>query len=81
MDIPNVIVNGNILDDDNIQGEIIFNNVSFSYPTKVDVKILKNLNMSIKKGQTIALVGASGSGKSSIVSLIQRFYDVNEGIF
>jgi ABC-type multidrug transport system fused ATPase/permease subunit len=68
MDLPNIIVDGNVIADENLMGEVEFRNVHFSYPTKSDVKVIKNLNIS--KGQTVALVGASGSGKSSIISLI-----------
>jgi ATP-binding cassette subfamily B (MDR/TAP) protein 1 len=63
----------------NIEGNIEFKNVSFSYPTKPDQLILKNLSFSIKAGQRVGLVGLSGSGKSSIIQLIERFYDVNNG--
>ena len=51
-------------------------NVSFKYENE---KIIDNINFEIKKGQTIALVGQSGSGKSTIANLIPRFYDVSEG--
>ena len=63
----------------NIEGNIEFKNVTFSYPTKPDQLILKNLSLSIKAGQRVGLVGLSGSGKSSIIQLIERFYDVNSG--
>ena len=63
----------------NIEGNIEFKNVSFSYPTKPDQLILKNLSFSIKAGQRVGLVGLSGSGKSSIIQLIERFYDVDKG--
>lgn len=43
------------------------------------MKVLKNFNLKIKKGESIALVGSSGSGKSSVISLILRFYDIEEG--
>ena len=55
---------------------IKFENVSFKYENE---KIINNINFEIKKGQTIALVGQSGSGKSTIANLIPRFYDVNDG--
>ena len=58
-----------------LQGEINIEGLTFSYPTKPDVQTLKNINTIIKPGEVVALVGASGSGKSSLVSLIQRFYD------
>jgi subfamily B ATP-binding cassette protein MsbA len=56
--------------------EIEFKDVSFSY---AEVDVLKNINLTIKKGQTIALVGQSGSGKSTLVDLIPRFYDIQKG--
>ena len=62
-----------------IIGNIEFKNVSFSYPTKPDQLILNNLSFVINAGQKVGLVGLSGSGKSSIIQLIVRFYDVNKG--
>lgn len=60
-----------------LKNEIIFKNVNFSYtPEK---QVLKNVNITIKKGQTIALVGNSGGGKTTVASLIPRFYDVTDG--
>ena len=59
-------------------GNIEFKNVSFTYP-KTDAEAVKNINISIKGGTTAALVGHSGAGKSTIVSLIPRFYDPKEG--
>lgn len=56
--------------------EIEFRNVSFRYQ---DVWVLRNINLKIRKGQTVALVGQSGSGKSTLVDLIPRYYDVQEG--
>lgn len=58
------------------QSEIEFSNVSFAYE---NTQVLKNINLKVKKGQTIALVGQSGSGKSTLVDLIPRFYDISEG--
>ncbi|KAK4162105.1 putative ABC multidrug transporter [Cladorrhinum sp. PSN259] len=58
--------------------KIELKDVHFKYPTR-DVSIFKGLNLTIEKGQFAALVGASGSGKTSIVSLLERFYDVNQG--
>ena len=60
-------------------GKINFEKVTFSYPLSSDVKILDNLTFSIEPGKILALVGYSGSGKSTISNLIQRFYDPNEG--
>ncbi|XP_065886381.1 ATP-dependent translocase ABCB1-like isoform X2 [Dysidea avara] len=59
--------------------DIIINNVTFHYPSRPDVKVLDDFSISVKPGQTLALVGSSGSGKSTVVQLIQRFYDLNEG--
>ncbi|XP_039955040.1 ATP-dependent translocase ABCB1 isoform X1 [Bactrocera neohumeralis] len=53
--------------------------VSFKYPTREEVQILHKFNLTIKRGQTIALVGSSGCGKSTIIQLVQRFYDPQEG--
>lgn len=61
----------------NIKGNIKFNKVSFSYNN--DRTILENLNLEIKSGEKIGLVGETGSGKSTILNLISRFYDVNNG--
>lgn len=58
---------------------IEFRNVHFSYPTRPNVKILNGLNLKVSSGETVAIVGASGSGKSTVVQLIQRFYDPKEG--
>jgi len=60
------------------KGSIEFKNVSFSYP-KTDAEAIKNISMSIEGGSTAALVGHSGAGKSTIINLIPRFYDPNNG--
>ena len=62
-----------------IDGKINFEKVSFSYPLSEEVKILDNLSFLVEPGKILALVGYSGSGKSTISNLIQRFYDPNEG--
>ena len=64
----------------NIEGNIEFKNINFSYPTKKDVEILKNLNLKIDKGTCLGIVGSSGSGKSTIVNLIQRLYNCGSNI-
>jgi ATPase subunit of ABC transporter with duplicated ATPase domains len=61
------------------KGEIEFQNVWFRYPTRKNDWVLKGLNLKILPNETVALVGESGCGKSTTVSLILRFYDVNEG--
>uniref|UniRef100_A0A8V1A1F7 Bile salt export pump n=1 Tax=Gallus gallus TaxID=9031 RepID=A0A8V1A1F7_CHICK len=65
---------------DKVRGEIEFHNVTFHYPSRPDVKILDNISMVIKTGETTAFVGASGAGKSTIIQLIQRFYDPTDGM-
>ncbi len=62
-----------------VRGEIEFKNVSFSYPGD-DTEVLTDINIHIKQGESIALVGASGTGKTTICNLIPRFYDINEGV-
>lgn len=69
-DKPNAIVKTGF------DSEIVFENISFKYQ---DEYVLKNFSLTIPKGKTVALVGQSGSGKSTIANLITRFYDVNEG--
>jgi len=66
----------NAIEKTSFNNHIKFNNISFKYE---DDYVLKNFSLEIKKGQTVALVGQSGSGKSTIANLITRFYDVNEG--
>lgn len=66
-------------DHDVVQGEIVFENVSFVYPSRPNQDILKDFNLVLKPGQTIALVGHSGCGKSTIAGLLERFYEPTEG--
>ncbi|WP_452229403.1 ABC transporter ATP-binding protein [Lacinutrix sp. MEBiC02404] len=61
---------------ENFNSEIVINNISFKYE---DDLVLKNFTVNVPKGKTVALVGQSGSGKSTIANLVTRFYDVNEG--
>ncbi|KAJ3385238.1 Multidrug resistance protein 1 [Entophlyctis sp. JEL0112] len=63
----------------NTDGKIVLEQVSFAYPTRPDSQIFENLSLTIESGQTVAFVGPSGSGKSSIIQLIQRFYDPLSG--
>ncbi len=62
----------------NVQGKIEFKNVSFKYGENLDY-VIKNLDLSVKKGENIALVGPSGGGKTTLCSLIPRFYDTSTG--
>ncbi len=60
-------------------GKVVFNNVSFNYSSASQDMILKNISFEAEPGQTVAILGATGSGKSTLVQLIPRFYDVSEG--
>ncbi|XP_013162582.1 PREDICTED: ATP-binding cassette sub-family B member 8, mitochondrial-like [Papilio xuthus] len=60
-------------------GDIEFKDVAFAYPTRPEAVVLKNFNLKIPAGKTVAIVGTSGNGKSTIAALLERFYDVNEG--
>jgi len=62
-----------------ITGEIALENVEFNYPARPDLQIVKNLSLTFPAGKTTALVGASGSGKSTVISLVERFYDPLSG--
>ncbi|KAL7103501.1 hypothetical protein ACP275_08G183300 [Erythranthe tilingii] len=62
-----------------VRGEIQFKGVYFNYPSRPDTPILQGLDLTVPAGRTVGLVGGSGSGKSTIVSLLQRFYDPIEG--
>ena len=61
------------------RGEITLNEVKFHYPTKKEVQVLKGVSLKIEQNKVVALVGHSGCGKSSIISMIERFYDPVEG--
>jgi len=65
------------LDPENVEGRYQFENVDFSYRTGGPV--LRNLNLEINPGQTVGIVGATGAGKSSLIKLLMRFYDVSDG--
>ncbi len=60
-------------------GSIDFENVTFAYSQKSDKRVLKDINLHIESGETVGIIGATGSGKTSLVSLIPRLYDVTEG--
>jgi len=77
LDTPSTITDApDALDKKDFNSEINIENISFSYEEE---KVLKNFSINVPKGETVALVGQSGSGKSTIANLITRFYDVNEG--
>ena len=62
-----------------IKGDVTFKNVGFSYPSRKEIKVLKDVNFTAQFGQKIAIVGPSGTGKSTIASLLLRFYNVDSG--
>ncbi|KAL3522614.1 hypothetical protein ACH5RR_015448 [Cinchona calisaya] len=63
----------------NIVGDIEFKSVSFAYPSRPNVKVLKDISLSISAGKTVVFVGESGNGKSTLISLVERFYNVSSG--
>jgi ATP-binding cassette subfamily B (MDR/TAP) protein 1 len=62
-----------------LKGHIELKNVNFTYPTRQDLQVLKDFSCVFEQGKTTALVGQSGSGKSTIIQLLERFYDPNSG--
>lgn len=77
LETPSTITDApDAVDKEDFNSEISIENINFSYE---DEKVLKNFSITVPKGQTVALVGQSGSGKSTIANLITRFYDVNDG--
>lgn len=66
-------------DEQTFDGSLEFNHVNFSYPTRSETRVLKDISFQIKKGKKLALVGPSGGGKSTIFALIERFYDPESG--
>ena len=61
-------------------GEIDLKGITYYYPTRPETLVLNNFNVTAKRGQSIAIVGPSGGGKSTVVQLIERFYDVFSGV-
>ncbi|MGQ0829672.1 MAG: ABC transporter ATP-binding protein [Bacteroidota bacterium] len=77
LDTNDIIENKGTLKADEIKGNVEFKDVSFAYTN--EEWVLKNISFSVKQGETIALVGATGAGKSSIINLLNRFYEYNKG--
>ncbi len=65
---------------DTVSGEVTLEDVHFNYPSRPDIPVVKGINLNFRAGKTAALVGASGSGKSTVISLIERFYDPLSGV-
>ena len=78
LDSKNEIVSGSYSDEIDGTASVVFENVSFKYPGADDY-VLKNINFTAKEGETVAFIGSTGSGKSTIINLIPRMYDVTEG--
>lgn len=79
LDTPASITDGNVENSaKNMEGVIEFKNVSFSYPD-AEENVLENISFTANKGETVAIIGSTGSGKSTIVNLVPRFYDATQG--
>ncbi|XP_022141195.1 ABC transporter B family member 13-like isoform X3 [Momordica charantia] len=83
----NILYRKTAIDSDNpsaemvtdIRGDVEFRNVSFKYPARPDITILEDLNLRVSAGKSLAVVGQSGSGKSTVIALVMRFYDPISG--
>lgn len=73
-----MIQDGNFMGETEEKGTVSFKNVSFKYPDSEEY-LLKNINFEVKKGETIAFIGSTGSGKSTLINLVPRLYDVTDG--
>lgn len=74
------LINGATVSLADLKGEIQFKNVTFAYPSRPDQVVLRDFNLTLQPGQTVALVGASGSGKSTVAALLERFYEPSSGM-
>ena len=79
LDTVPVISDGTVTEGEGTDVAVSFRNVSFRYPGTTGRPVLKNINLDIHRGETVAIIGATGSGKTSLVNLIPRFYDPIEG--
>jgi ATP-binding cassette subfamily B protein len=79
LDTVPVISDGTLTEGENTDVAVSFRNVSFRYPGTTGRPVLKNINLDVHRGETLAIIGATGSGKTSLVNLIPRFYDPTEG--
>ena len=70
---------GKTIDEKGLEGRIELRDVKFTYPSRPDYKVLRGVNLEAEPGQFVALVGASGSGKSTVMALLERFYDPSAG--
>ena len=77
---PSIVDKENAVDPGTIVGDIVFDNVQFYYDDEIDKPIFKDFNLTIKRGETIALVGPTGAGKSTLVNLVCRFFEPRGGV-
>jgi len=79
---PSPMMTGiDIIADKSLAGNIVFKDVNFSYPTRRDHVILKNFNLHIPAGKTVAIVGTSGNGKSTVAVLLERYDSQQSRVF
>ena len=74
-----VITGGGYAESSDRRGEVEFKHVKFAYPNSGGREVLEDINLTVRRGETLAVLGATGSGKTSLINLIPRFYDVTEG--
>ena len=79
LDSEYIIKDGTLSPSSELKGEIELKNVTFAYPDAPDRNVIENISITLHKGETLAVIGSTGSGKSSLVHLIPRFYDVTKG--
>lgn len=79
MEQPIETNSANAVDDVKLKGDVLFDNVTFGYKTDSDQRVLNNVSLKITQGQTVALVGPSGGGKTTMCHLIPRFYEIESG--
>lgn len=77
---PMIPIKGGLIPMDSPRGKIVFENISFRYPSREDIVIFSELNLEIEPGKTVAVVGPSGSGKSTLAALLLRLYDPENGV-
>lgn len=77
--VPQIPLTGGVVPSAGFQGNVVFRDVHFSYPTRPDVSVLAGLHLEVPAGQVLAVVGSSGSGKSTLTSLLLRYYDPQQG--
>ena len=77
---PTIPIQGGLqITNNNLRGQVSLNNVTFTYPSRPEQSVLEDFNLEIPGGKVCALVGASGGGKSTVASLLERFYDCDNG--